>query len=225
MDVLPAALLKQLACVRAVFFDLDGTLVDSIADLADSANAMLQDYGKSPLPLATIQSYVGRGIDHLVRCCFEQMPADAPAVFRRHYEHYNGRAAAVYPGVTEGLQTLQKAGFQLACITNKAQVFVPPLLAVTGLERYFSLSLGGDSLPLKKPDPAPLLHACRHFGISPQAALMVGDSANDIRAARAAACPVICVPYGYSHGNEQGLAGCDAIVSSIALLANQLTAH
>lgn len=209
---------------RAVLIDLDGTLVDSAQDLAAAANAMLAEYGRDALDLDTVRSYVGRGIANLVQRCFgSEPPAEgALAAFRRHYGQTNGRQARVYPGVIEGLRAMQALGLPLACVTNKAAAFVPPLLTATGLDGFFDCLVCGDTVPRVKPDPLPLLHACEHFGVAPQEALMIGDSLNDVRAARAAGCPVICVPYGYSEGRSLQAADCDAIVPTLEAAARLL---
>lgn len=206
--------------VQAVFIDLDGTLLDTIGDLTVAANAMLNDFGRPGISEETVAGYVGRGIQRLVERCFDDAaPADALEVFRSHYALSNGTAARVYPGVIEGLQAMRAKGLRLACITNKAAAFTLPLLAARNLAAYFEIVVSGDSLPRAKPDPLPLLHVCQHFGIAPSAALMLGDSLNDVLAARAAGCPVVCVPYGYHGGQPVKAADCDAIVPSLAAAA------
>jgi phosphoglycolate phosphatase len=115
--------------------------------------------------------------------------------------------------------------FALACITNKAEVFTLPLLDALGLRRYFQLVLSGDSLPRQKPDPLPLLHACRHFGITPDHGVLVGDSSNDVQAARNAGMPVICVPYGYNHGHDIRDSRPDAVIESLEELPRYLTPY
>jgi len=119
-----------------------------------------------------------------------------------------------FPRVDEGLRLFHAAGIPLACVTNKAQAFTLPLLEATGLAHWFALVVSGDSLPLKKPDPLPLLHCARQFAIEPGELLVVGDSSADVRAARAAGCPVFCVTYGYSREKLQDL-GADAIVADL----------
>src|SRR6185436_7222267 len=123
-------------------------------------------------------------------------------IYERCYAAVNGRSATLYPGVMEGLGALRAAQFPLACVTNKSGAFTIPLLAHLGLAQYFSQVVAGDTLPQKKPDPAPLLHACRHFGVAPPEMLVIGDSMNDAQAARAAGCPVFCVTYGYNEGRD-----------------------
>ena len=133
----------------------------------------------------------------------------------RCYAEENGRHSVVFPGVREGLQTLRDMQLRLACVTNKAERFTRALLAQLELARCFEQVIAGDTLPQKKPDPQPLLHACRAFGIAPGDMLMIGDSANDVEAARAAGCPVFCVDYGYNEGRDVRELDVDAIVASL----------
>ncbi len=211
-------------CVGAVVLDLDGTLLDTADDLAVAANAMLQDLGLGPLPEAVIRKYIGKGLQNLVTRCLaeasgrEPAPAEverALAAFEPHYAENLCVRTRPYPGVLEGLEGLQAQGLPLACVTNKVERFTRPLLRQAGLARYFDLVLGGDSLPRKKPDPMPLLYTAEHFGLAPAQLLLVGDSPNDTQAARAAGCPVVCVPYGYNEGTEVQELDCDAIVAGV----------
>ena len=210
--------------VKAVMIDLDGTLLDTAADLAAAANAMLRELGKAELPHTTIQSYIGKGIQKLVKRTLTgsldgepdaALFAKAMPIYEREYANTLCVSTHPYPGVVEGLNALRETGFRLACITNKAEAFTLPLLRATGLLDYFEMVLSGDSLPKKKPDPLPLLHACKHFGILPHEMLLIGDSLNDAEAARAAGCHVFCVPYGYNEGRDVRELNCDAIVTSI----------
>lgn len=210
--------------IKAVMIDLDGTLLDTACDLAAAANMMLRELGRAELPLETIQSYIGKGIQKLVKRSLTGSLDDEPEIslFDRAmpiYERDYAKTLCVntqpYPGVVEGLHALRKAGFRLACITNKAEVFTLPLLRATELLDYFDIVLSGDSLPEKKPHPLPLLHACKHFGILPHEMLLIGDSLNDAEAARAAGCHIFCVPYGYNEGRDVHELDCDAIVPSV----------
>jgi len=128
-----------------------------------------------------------------------------------------------FPGVVEGLQALRAMGVHLACITNKAEAFTIPLLRDTGLLDYFELVLSGDTLPKRKPDPLPLLHACKHFGVEPGELLLIGDSLNDTQAARAAGSPVFCVPYGYNRGRPVAELDLDAVVPSLLEASKLIT--
>ncbi|MGQ0749823.1 MAG: phosphoglycolate phosphatase [Betaproteobacteria bacterium] len=215
--------------VKAVMIDLDGTLLDTIPDLAVAANAMLQRLERPALDPALIRTFVGKGIPNLVkRTLAGDIDGDAdPALFERAlpiyekcYAAVNGRHTTVYPGVLEGLQSLSRAGFPLGCVTNKAMRFTEPLLKQMRLSDYFSVVVAGDTLARKKPDPDPLLHACARFGVLPEDMLMIGDSLNDAQAARAAGCPVFCVDYGYNEGHDVRELDVDAIVGSLVEAAD-----
>lgn len=205
--------------VDAVLFDLDGTLVDSLPDIALSANRMLAELGRPSRDIDEIRRFVGKGIPHLVtRCMTDGAGASedeinaAIAVFRRHYAGINGQRAVVYPTVIDTLTQMRAMGFNLGCVTNKAEAFTLPLLEKLDLARHFDVVVSGDTLPFKKPDPAMLQHACRVLG-SPRA-LMIGDSANDAVAARAAGLPVLLVSYGYSEGVPVDTIECDGLLSN-----------
>ena len=217
--------------VRAIAFDLDGTLLDTVHDLATAVNMMLGRLGHASLPKETIRTMIGKGVDNLVKRALlaargqPSSPADearAVGVYEETYERTLGRETVVFPGVREGLERLASAGFGLACITNKSTRFTRPHLDKAELSHYFSLVLGGDSLAAKKPDPLPLKHAARHFGVNADRLLMCGDSAIDTQAARAAGSPVFCVPYGYNEGRPVQSLDCDGIVSSLDELPERI---
>ena len=222
-----------LAMPAAVAIDLDGTLLDTAPDLAAAADATLAELGRPPCGEEPVRCYVGNGIERFVhRFLTGDMQRDADAalfarampLFRRLYAEFNGRASRAYPGVVEGLQALRARGLPLACLTNKAEAFTLPLLESSGLAPSFQLVVAGDTLARKKPDPMPLLHVAKRLGCEPPALLMVGDSANDVRAARAAGCPVVCVPYGYNHGRDIGDESPDRVITSLADVARLLPA-
>ena len=207
---------------RAVLFDLDGTLLDSIPDLAEACRRMMVELGRPPHPVDTIRTFVGKGMLNLVRRCLEagggadeagfEAAVDA---FRRHYAVVNGERTEVYAGVVPALAALAGRGMAMACVTNKPAAFTGPLLERTGLAPYFAVTVSGDTLADKKPHPAPLLHACERLGVAVGEALMVGDSANDAEAARAAGMPVLLVTYGYSEGVPVDSIECDGLLSSL----------
>jgi phosphoglycolate phosphatase len=210
--------------VKAVVIDLDGTLLHTAPDLADAALLMLEELGLPPVAPETVQTYIGNGVSRLVkRVLTRDMNAEPDAelfaralpLYEKHYAEVLYRKSTVFPGVVEGLRAMLKAGFRLACITNKAERFTLPLLEGMGLFEYFELILSGDTLAKRKPDPLPLLHACQHFGIAPQELLLIGDSLNDTQAARAAGCHVFCVPYGYNRGSDVRELDLDAVVPSL----------
>lgn len=210
--------------VKVVMIDLDGTLLDTAGDLALAANKMLRELNRPEVPEATIQSYIGKGIQRLIKRTLtgkmdgEPEPAlfeRAIAIYKRHYAENLCVNTRPYPGIIDGINALRKAGFRLACITNKTEAFTMPLLRATNLLNYFEIVLSGDSLPKRKPDPMPLLHICKFFNVPPHEALLIGDSLNDTTAARAAGCHIFCVPYGYNEGRNVQDLDCDAIVETI----------
>jgi phosphoglycolate phosphatase len=142
----------------------------------------------------------------------------AHAAFLEHYGRDPGAHTRLYPGAREALDALYARGIPLALVTNKPFAFIAPLLEDLGLAEHFALCLGGDSLPEKKPDPAPLLRVATHFGVPPAACLMVGDSRHDIAAGRAAGFRTLAVPYGYNHGEPVSASGPDAVVDSLSQL-------
>ncbi len=219
------------AVVEAVAFDLDGTLVDSLPDIADAAEAMLADLGRPGAGEASVRAFVGDGVARLVERLLAGSrdgvadPAEssrALEIFTRHYAANVCRRSRPFPGVVEGLERLAAAGFGLACVTNKPERFARPLLAAFGLDRRMGVLVGGDTLAARKPEPGPLLHAAAVLGVAPASLLMVGDSAVDVNCARAAGCPVVCVPYGYSPDAPVAALGADAIVAGIDELASAL---
>lgn len=212
--------------VRAALIDLDGTLLDTIPDLAEAANRTLTAIGRAPLPVETVRTYVGKGIPVLVKRCLTghlddgvepdaDELAQALPLFKHHYAIVNGAQTVVYPHVREGLEAMRAMGLGLACITNKAADFTLPLLERTGLAAFFAVVVSGDTTPYKKPHPGPLLHACAHLGVEPEQTVMIGDSSNDALAGRSAGCRVLCVPYGYNEGGDVHDLDCDAIVDSL----------
>ncbi len=209
---------------RGVVVDLDGTLLDTVADLAAAVDAMLVELGRPAIGEAIVRTYVGKGSRVLVQRALagslegridESATDRAMPVFERHYLRENGRSAAAYPRVFEGLDALRAKRLRLACVTNKPQAFADGLLGRAGLAKYFELTLGGDALARRKPDPEPLLHVCERFGASPSEMVAIGDSLNDAQAARAAGMPVVIVPYGYNEGRPAASIEADAHVATL----------
>jgi phosphoglycolate phosphatase len=211
--------------VSLIMFDLDGTLVDTAPGIAKAANAMLGDLGLPTYSLQQITNWVGNGIPRLIkRVLTGELMAEPDAEqfataldrFEKHYLiEVNDCTCETYAGVKEALETFHSAQIPMVCITNKTGVFTTPLLKKLDFLKYFSFVLSGDSLPAQKPDPLPLLHSCKQLGVEPVNALFVGDSSNDVKAARAAQIRVVCVPYGYNHGQDIRDANPDLIINTL----------
>ena len=209
--------------LEAVLVDLDGTLVDTLGDFVLALDLMLDDLGLPHVDPALVARLIGRGADHLVREVLCHAGASlgpatfehAAARYRARYAEVNGRHARVYPGAVEGLRRLRGRGLRLACVTNKLSLFAQPLLRATALEELFEEVTCGERFGRLKPDPQPLLATCDALGTQPARSLMLGDSANDARAARAAGCPVVLVTYGYNHGEPVRAVDADGFVDSI----------
>lgn len=212
--------------VRAALVDLDGTLLDTAPDLAAAANAMLAELGLGALPDAQVRDFVGRGIGVLVERCLEAVGAgqarhgEALEALSAHYDRTNGRSSTIYPGVVEGLAAMRRAGLALACVTNKAERFTLPLLERAGLASAFDAVVTADRVGKRKPHPEPFLAACRELGVVAVEAVVVGDSANDADAARAAGCAFLLVPYGYREGLPVDAIACDAVVDDLRAAAD-----
>ena len=214
---------------RLAMVDLDGTLVDSVPDLAYCVDEMMGQLGLPRRGEARVRQWVGNGVERLVRrALLNDLEGEPEAslfdraypVFLELYSIHTSERSRLFPGAREGLAFLKWLGVRLGCVTNKAARFTEPLLRDLGVYDEFELVISGDSLPRKKPDPLPLLHAADHFGVKPQQALLVGDSISDVTAARAAGFAVVCVSYGYNHGLDIRTANPDAVVDSIAELAD-----
>jgi len=220
--------------VSAIALDLDGTLLDTIHDLAEAVNALLAELGYDPLPKDAVRAMIGKGMANLVRRALAAARGVAPeaiddatrdaalARYQAHYASILGRGTLPFPGIVDGLVALRAMGIPLAVVTNKASRFVQPHLEHAGIAHHFSLLIGGDTLATRKPDPGPLLHVAEAFGVPPQRLLMVGDSINDVAAARAAGCPVLVLPYGYNEGEPVQNLEADGIVPSLRAVADRV---
>ncbi|TXD96737.1 phosphoglycolate phosphatase [Psychrobacter frigidicola] len=198
---------------KLLMFDFDGTLIDSVPDLADATNQMLTQLGKPTHTLDTITEWVGNGARALVeralsgsnnvdaRLSVAEIEAAEQLFFTAYAEHDVSKTIT-YPDVDQGLRQLKEAGFTLALVTNKPIRFVPNILDGLGWTPLFDMVLGGDSLSTKKPDPAPLLHTCKTLNFDPAQAVMIGDSINDVSAGKNAGIETIGLSYGYNYGND-----------------------
>lgn len=214
-----------------VLIDVDGTLVDSVPDLAFCVDEMMKQIGRPAHGEAAVRDWVGNGVERLVRRALigqlngEPDDADfaqAYPIFLGLYAENTSKRSVLYPGVREGLSYLKQAGYRCGCVTNKAAQFTEPLLQDLGVFDQFEIVISGDTLSRKKPDPLPLLHAARFFGVSPEHALMVGDSVSDVKAARAAGFQIVCMTYGYNHGVDIRESSPDAVIDSMAELKGLL---
>ncbi len=225
--------IPSLRTPSAVLFDLDGTLLDTAGDIALALSRAFADHGhEGPAP-AAVRQMIGKGAPVLVeRAVLAQgLNLDAAgraALLERFFHHY-GRLqeldeceAEPYAGAREALVTLHAAGLPLAVVTNKYHRFAVGLLQRLDLARHLRVVVGGDTCERRKPDPMPLHHACTQLGVAPADALMVGDSANDVEAARAAGMPVVLVPYGYTEGEDPRQWSCDHMVDNLAQLPGLL---
>jgi len=214
---------------KMILIDVDGTLVDSVPDLAYCVDEMMKRLGRPTHGEARVRNWVGNGVERLVRRALigqlDGEPSDedfaaAYPVFLELYADNTSKRSCLYPGVREGLEYMKSRGYPLGCVTNKAAQFTIPLLKDLGIYDDFGIVVSGDTLPVKKPDPQPLLHAAAHFGVAPQDALMLGDSKSDVTAARAAGFQIICMSYGYNHGEDIRNYSPDAVIDSMAELSN-----
>ncbi len=194
--------------VRLVVFDLDGTLVDSKVDLANSVNHALGAFGLPSLPNETIHSYVGNGASMLIqRSVGEDGKEIVPRVletFLSHYREHLLDTTIPYPGVRESLEAYSGT-FQMAVLTNKAVDMTRSILVGLSLSRHFVDVRGGDSFGTKKPHPEGLLRIMTHRGVPPGETIMVGDSVTDILAGQGAGAATCAVTYGYGGDGFPGL--------------------
>ncbi|MDY6980124.1 MAG: phosphoglycolate phosphatase [Pseudomonadota bacterium] len=214
-----------------VLIDVDGTLVDSVPDLAYCVDEMMKQLGMPEHGEAKVREWVGNGVERLTRRALigqlegepdEALFDRAYPIFLELYAENTSKRSKLYPGVSEGLAYLKQAGYRLGCVTNKAEQFTVPLLKTLGVYDDFEIVVSGDTLPQKKPDPMPLLHVAEFFGVKPEQALMIGDSVSDVTAARAAGFQIVCMSYGYNHGVDIREANPDAVIDSMAELPDLL---
>ena len=207
-----------------ILIDVDGTLVDSVPDLAFCVDEMMKRLDRPVYGEDRVRDWVGNGVERLVRRSLigqlngEPDEADfarAYPIFLELYAENTSKRSILYPGIREGLDYLKTRGYRLGCVTNKAAQFTLPLLRDLGVHDDFELIISGDTLPKKKPDPLPLLHAAEYFGVDPSRALMIGDSQSDVKAARAAGFRIVCMSYGYNHGEDIRDYHPDAVIDSL----------
>ena len=214
-----------------ILIDVDGTLVDSVPDLAYCVDAMMQQLGMPTHGIDKVRHWVGNGVERLVRRALigqldgepdEALFEKAYPIFLELYAENTSKRSRLFDGVIEGLDYMRSAGYKLGCVTNKAEQFTVPLLKDLGVYERFAIVISGDTLAEKKPHPMPLLHAAEYFGIEPAKAMMLGDSISDVKAARAAGFQIVCMSYGYNHGLDIRDFNPDAVIDSMAELKELL---
>lgn len=216
-----------------VLIDVDGTLVDSVPDLAYCVDEMMKQLGMPVRGEQRVREWVGNGVERLTRRALinqlngepdEALFQKAMPIFEALYRDNTSKRSRLYPGVQAALDFLKtQKNVRLGCVTNKASQFTLPLLKDLGVSDYFELIVCGDTLPQKKPHPAPLLHAAEKLGAKPEQSLMLGDSQSDVKAARAAGFKIVCMSYGYNHGEDIRNYNPDAVVDSMDEIKNVIS--
>ena len=216
---------------KMILIDVDGTLVDSVPDLAYCVDEMMKALGREPHGEAKVRDWVGNGVERLTRRALigqlDGEPSDEDfakgyPIFLELYKDNTSKRSCLYPGVREGLDYMKSQGYLLGCVTNKDAQFTIPLLKGLGIYDEFGIVVSGDTLPVKKPDPQPLLHAAAHFGVGAEDSLMLGDSKSDVTAARNAGFQIVCMSYGYNHGEDIRNYDPDAVIDSMEELKTLL---
>ncbi|QSA96382.1 phosphoglycolate phosphatase [Methylococcus sp. EFPC2] len=214
-----------------IVFDLDGTLVDSAPDLAYSLDTLLAELGRAPAGVERVRGWIGNGVAMLVKrgLTFEMWPEGEPEGFAEALPRFMAiyadnlcERSKLYPGVLEGIRALKAEGYKLACLTNKHSDFTEPLLEKLGVAQELDYIGCGNQFEKHKPHPEPLLKTAERFGVRPEHCLMVGDSENDVEAARAAGYAIVCLPYGYRRCADAQDLKADALIDSIADLPGLL---
>ena len=208
-----------------VLIDVDGTLVDSVPDLAYCVDEMMKQLELPVRGETAVRDWVGNGVERLVRRALvnqldgepdEALFEKAYPIFLDLYTENTCKHSCLYPGVREGLDWLKSQGIRLGCVTNKATQFTLPILKALDIHDDFESIVCGDTLSEKKPHPLPLLHSAEVLGVKPERAVMIGDSISDVKAARAAGFGIICMSYGYNHGVDIREANPDEVIDSMA---------
>lgn len=216
---------------KLIMIDVDGTMVDSVPDLAYCVDQTMIFMGRDVWGEEKVRHWVGNGVPKLVersisgtlegkvnRKDFEK----AYDIFLELYAQNTSIRSCLYDGVMEGLSYIKDQGYLLGCVTNKAEQFTLPILKDLGIIDNFKIVISGDTLEKKKPDPLPLIYAANFFGVRPEESIMLGDSISDVTASRAAGYNVICMSYGYNHGNNIYDSRPDLVIDSMEDLKNYL---
>ena len=211
----------------AYLFDLDGTLVDTAPDLMHALNATLVHAGYEKVGIELTRLWVGHGARIMLAQAVEHQGESKltddqiEECFDFFLERYGQRIAEdsrPYPGVVDSLCALSSRTRKLGVVTNKLQDLSIQLLRELDLYRFFNIVVGGDTLQVRKPEPQPILYACNELVSVPSETLFVGDSTTDVKAARAAGCPVVCMRDGYNHNTPAVELGADYVIDSFCQL-------
>jgi phosphoglycolate phosphatase len=217
--------------IQALSFDLDGTLVDTAPEIAEAVNRLLAEFQLPLLSEALIARQIGAGIEVLLERVVDELRIVDPVAIARipfarlmqrlrvHYDATAGSRTCAYPGAAATLVALKSSGVRLACLTNKDSRYAARVLRTNGLDEFFDLLIGGDSLPVRKPDAGAVRHVLASFGVAADQFAHVGDSATDVAAARNAGVAAWVLPHGYNSGVPIRLAKPDRIFDSLAALA------
>jgi phosphoglycolate phosphatase len=206
--------------IRAVIFDLDGTLVDTAEEIALALNETLAGLGVPVVSLEAAKALIGRGVRSLVERAVEQAGATtdldrAVELFEAHYERLVATRATLFPGVREGLELFRESVMKLGVVTNKPRRFTEKLLRHLEIDLHFAAVVAGDDGVRRKPAGDMLATAARALSADVSQTLMIGDSDNDVLAARDAGCLVWCVTYGYNAGRPAEALECDRVVATL----------
>ena len=208
-----------------ILIDVDGTLVDSVPDLAYCIDEMMKQLDMPVRGIDAVREWVGNGVETLTKRALVNalsgepdagLFAKAMPIFNALYAVNNSQRSNLYPGVLEALEAFKAdPDYRVGCVTNKAARFTIPILEDLGIKDFFEIIVCGDTLEKKKPDPLPLLHVAEKLGIKPENALMLGDSMSDVKAARAAGFKIVCMSYGYNHGEDIRDYNPDAVIDTM----------
>ncbi|MDH2924923.1 phosphoglycolate phosphatase [Nicoletella semolina] len=220
---------------KLIGFDLDGTLVNSLPDLTLSLNSAFAEVGLPQASEAQVLTWIGNGADVLFSKGLEwtekshEFNSEQHQKLKHRFGEFYGQnvcnLSQLYPNVKSTLNALQQQGYLMAVVTNKPTKHVLPVLEAFGIEHFFSETLGGQSLPAIKPHPAPLYYLCGKFGLYPHEVLFVGDSKNDILAAKAAGCASLGLTYGYNYNIPISQSEPDYLCDDFAQLLDILGAN
>jgi len=206
--------------LQAVLFDLDGTLVDSAPDLVGTLNDIRRDHGLEPLSYEVLRHHASRGALGLLAAGMPEFDADAAAALRDEFiDRYRSRLwqdSHGFDGMEDALEALSSAGLKLGIVTNKIESLARPLIEQAGWLHLFPALVGGDSTPRPKPDPGPVIEACRLLQVAPADCVMVGDDERDVRAGRSAGAGTAVALWGYISPSEQpGRWGADRMIARV----------